>query len=116
MLEFVKRPISHCDIAFTSFLGVKSARNESGGFPLSTFQSMGIWASVQFWDGCACAQFNQSSISVEAGNESYTINYEWLINVMHQTVIYHVSKSPARSSLPGHVIPVSLEFIDGLCL
>jgi hypothetical protein len=55
---------------------------------------MPIPASVQFIDGSVFAQFNQCSISIEADDEYFTINYQCLIDGMPHTLIHDLSKSP----------------------
>jgi hypothetical protein len=55
---------------------------------------MFIPASVQFIDGSAFVQFNQCSISVEADDEYFAINYQCLIDGISHTLIHDLSKSP----------------------
>jgi predicted metal-binding protein len=68
-------------------------RIESEAFSYSSLQSIVIPSSLQFIDGSAFIHLNLSSISIESGNEYFVLENDFLINVIHHTLICNFSKS-----------------------
>jgi hypothetical protein len=68
-------------------------RIESGAFSSSSLESILVPRSVQFIDGSAFKQTELSSISIENGNEIFSIEHDFLIDILHHKLIHNFSNS-----------------------
>jgi hypothetical protein len=62
-------------------------------FSFSSLQSIVIPRNVRFIDGSAFNNTTLSSISIESGNDTFVIEKDILINVLHHKLIRNFSKS-----------------------
>jgi hypothetical protein len=68
-------------------------RIESEAFSLSSLQSIVIPRNVQFIDGSAFIEVTLSLISIESGNNTFVLENDFLIDVLHHKLIQNFSKS-----------------------
>jgi hypothetical protein len=84
-------------------------RIESKAFSFSSLQSIEIPRSVQFIDGSAFADVKLDSISIEAGNDIFHVEHEFLLDLVHHKGIRHFSVS-------SHIeIPRTIEILGSSC-
>jgi hypothetical protein len=94
-------------ISFQSNSGLK--RIELSAFSYSSLQSIVIPGSVQFIDGSAFEDTTLNSISIEAGNDVFRVEHEFLIDIVHHRLIRNFSFSSDIE------IPRTMEMLGSSC-
>jgi predicted transcriptional regulator len=84
-------------------------RIESYAFSCSSLQSIKIPRNVQFIDGSAFELTKLNSISIEAGNDIFHVEYDFLIDILHHKLIRNFSVS---SNIE---IPQTIEILGSSC-
>jgi hypothetical protein len=94
-------------ISFESNSGLK--RIESSAFSESSLKSIEIPRNVQFINGSAFESTQLNSISIEAGNDIFHIEHDFLIDILHHKLIRNFSIS-------SHIeIPRTIEILGSSC-
>jgi hypothetical protein len=84
-------------------------RIESFAFSSSSIESIEIPRNVRFIEGSAFSHTSLSSISIESGNETFVIEREFFIDIIHDELIRTFSKSLSIT------IPSDVEILGSSC-